>query len=302
MTTNDANHTNVRTSAQPPQNRVFSEQTSETPALRKMLRVIDAIAECGSVLVAFSGGVDSSVLASLARESGARVLAVTADSELLGERGLIHATRMAGEIGIAHKVFRFDVLDRREFTENPHDRCYHCKKHLVSELAGIAARVGIGTIADGTNLTDLTDIASERPGYAAIKEAGVVTSFVDFGLTKSEIREIASHLGLSVADAPSESCLATRIPQGTEITIQKLARIEKAESILHAHGLHGVRVRVRDHDRDRAGNHDPGCGCLACVEVQSRDVERFTRLYRDIAEAFGAIGFDRVVLSRIRTL
>ena len=280
--------------------------TSETPALRKMLRVIDAIAECGSVLVAFSGGVDSSVLASLARESGARVLAVTANSELLGERGLVHATRMAGEIGIAHRIFRFDVLDQREFAENPHNRCYHCKKYLVSELAGIAASEGIRTIADGTNLTDLTDptnredIASERPGYAAIKEAGVVTPFVDFGLTKSEIREIAIHLGLSIADAPSESCLATRIPTGTGITIRKLARIEKAESILHAHGLHGVRVRVRE--CGRAKNRDQECGHLACVEVQSRDVERFTRLHRGIAEAFETIGFDRVVLSRIRTL
>ncbi len=277
-----------------------TSETSETPALQKMLRVIDAIAEYGSVLVAFSGGVDSSVLATLARESGARVLAVTADSELLGERGLVHATRMAGEIGIAHRIFKFDVLDRREFTENPYNLCYHCKKHLASELAGIAAREGIGTIADGTNLTDLTDIASERPGYAAIKEAGVVTPFVDFGLTKLEIREIASYLGLSVADAPSESCLATRIPRGTEITIRKLARIEKAESILHAHGLHGVRVRVRD--CGRAENRGRGGGQLACVEVQSRDVERFTRLHRDIAEAFETIGFDRVVLSRIRTL
>lgn len=310
MMTNDTNHTNVRTSAQPPQNRVFSlefpivsSKTSETPALRKMLRVIDAIAECGSVLVAFSGGVDSSVLATLARESGARVLAVTADSELLGERGLVHATRMAGEIGVAHRVFRFDVLDQREFAENPPNRCYHCKKHLFSELAGVAAREGIGTVVDGTNLTDLTnrtDTASERPGYAALKEAGVVTPFVDFGLTKSEIREIASYLGLSVADEPSESCLATRIPEGTEITIRKLARIEKAESILSAYGLHGVRVRVHGLGLDR--DRDQGCGRLACVEVQSRDVERFTRLYQDIAEAFGAIGFDRVVLSWIRTL
>jgi uncharacterized protein len=118
-------------------------------------------------------------------------------------------------------------------------------------------------------------------------DAGVFTPFVDFGLGKPEIREIARHFGLSVADAPSEPCLATRIPSGTEITVKRLSRIEDAESMLRSQGFCGVRVR--DHGR------------LARVEVQSGDAERFRVVQEDVAAAFARIGFDRVVLSRLRS-
>ncbi|MEA1945625.1 MAG: ATP-dependent sacrificial sulfur transferase LarE [Euryarchaeota archaeon] len=253
--------------------------------LQKIENVMNAIRECESILIAFSGGVDSSVLAYIAQQSGAEAIAVTADSELLGRYGLEHAVKMADEIGIEHKIFRFEILTRKEFTENPYNRCYYCKKYLISELAKIASRNRIGTIADGTNITD---IAGDRPGYAAIKESGIFTPFVDFMLGKSDVREIAKYFGLSVADAPSESCLATRIPYETEITTQRLARIEEAESILHGYGLRGVRVR--DHGR------------LTCVEVQSYDVDRFTAVRGDVTAAFRQIGLDRVTLSRVRTL
>ncbi|MEA3282607.1 MAG: ATP-dependent sacrificial sulfur transferase LarE [Euryarchaeota archaeon] len=252
--------------------------------LQKTKRVIDAIAERGSILIAFSGGVDSSVLASIAKESGANVLAVTADSELLGRRGLKDAIKMADEIGVKHEIFDFEILRKKEFVENPYNRCYHCKKHLIQELAKIASRNRIETIADGTNITD---IAGDRPGYTAIKGAGVFTPFIDFNLGKSEIREIARHFGLSVADAPSESCLATRIPSGTRITVKRLSRIEEAESVLRSQGFRGVRVR--DHGR------------LACVEVQSGDSERFRVVQDEVVAAFARIGFDHVVLSGIRS-
>ncbi|MEA3324810.1 MAG: ATP-dependent sacrificial sulfur transferase LarE [Euryarchaeota archaeon] len=252
--------------------------------LQKTKRVIDAIAEHGSILIAFSGGVDSSVLASVAKESGADVLAVTANSELLGHRGLKDAVKVADEIGVKHEIFDFGILGKKEFVENPHNRCYHCKKHLIPELAKIASRNKIETIADGTNITD---IAGDRPGYAAIKGAGVFTPFVDFGLGKPEIRDIARHFGLSVADAPSESCLATRIPSGTVITVKRLSRIEEAESMLRSQSFCGVRVRDR--------------GRLACVEVQSGDAERFRVIREDVAAAFARIGFDRVVLSKLRS-
>jgi uncharacterized protein len=264
-------------------------ETNET--LEKMERVKDAIRKCGSILIAFSGGVDSSVLAKLVKQSGATVLAATADSELLGDYGLAHARKMADEIGIELTVFKFGILGNEKFTENPRGRCYHCKKHLIYELQKIASENRIGTIADGTNMTDL---AGERPGYAAIREAGVFTPFVDFMVEKSEIREIARYFGLSVADTPSESCFATRIPHGTEITIPRLSRIEKAESVLHAHGLCGVRVRVRVRGPDRDREH------LACIEVRPDDVKRFLSVQEDVTEAFGRIGFDRVVLSRVR--
>ena len=262
----------------------MNEHTNMNETLQKTRRVIDAIAERGSILIAFSGGVDSSVLASVAKESGASVLAVTADSELLGRRGLRDAIKMADEIGVTHEILDFDILKKKNFVENPHNRCYHCKKYLILELAKIASRNRIETIADGTNITD---IAGDRPGYAAITDAGVFTPFVDFGLGKLEIREIARHFGLSVADAPSESCLATRIPSGTGITVKRLSRIEEAESMLRSHGFCGIRVR--DHGR------------LACVEVQSGDAERFRVVQGDVVAAFARIGFDRVVLSKLRS-
>ncbi|KAF5417113.1 MAG: tRNA-specific 2-thiouridylase MnmA [Candidatus Methanogaster sp.] len=252
--------------------------------LQKTKHVIDVIAERGSILIAFSGGVDSSVLASVAKESGADVLAVTADSGLLGRRGLKDAIKVADEIGVKHEIFDFEIMGNNEFVENPHNRCYHCKKHLIQELAKIASRNRIETIADGTNITD---IAGDRPGYAAIKGAGVFTPFIDFNLSKSEIREIARNFGLSVADTPSESCLATRIPSGTRITVKRLSCIEEAESMLRSQGFRGVRVR--DHGR------------LACVEVQSCDAERFRVVQDEVAAAFARIGFDRVALSGIRS-
>ncbi len=254
---------------------------------KKMVRVIDAIGDRKSLLIAFSGGVDSSVLARLAVESRASALAVTADSELLGDCGLAHARAVADEIRIEHAVFDFGILKRREFVENTHNRCYHCKKYMVLELVRIASGSGIETVADGTNTTDLTE---DRPGYAAIKEAGVFTPFVDFGLEKLEIREIARYFGLSVADAPSESCFATRIPTGMEITTQRISRIVQAESVLHAHGMRGVRVKIRGHDN------------LACVEIQPRDLERFMAVRGEVAAEFRQIGFDRTVLSRNRRL
>ncbi|MHC1575694.1 MAG: ATP-dependent sacrificial sulfur transferase LarE [Candidatus Methanogasteraceae archaeon] len=257
--------------------------TNMNETMQKTERVIDAIAEHESILIAFSGGVDSSVLASVAKESGADVLAVTANSELLGRRGLRDAIKMADEIGVKHEIFDFGILRKKEFVENPHNRCYHCKKHLIPELAKIASRNKIETIADGTNITDLT---GDRPGYAAIMDARVFTPFVDFNLGKPEIREIAKHFGLSVADAPSESCLATRIPSGTEITFKRLSRIEEVELILRSQGFCGVRVR--DH------------GCLASVEVQLGDAERFQVVQEDVAVAFARVGFDRVVLSGLR--
>ncbi len=248
-----------------------------------MARVIDAIGDRNSLLIAFSGGVDSSVLARLAVESRASVLAVTADSELLGDCGLAHAREVADEIGIEHAVFDFRILKRREFVENTYNRCYHCKKYMVLELAEIASGKGIETVADGTNTTDLTE---DRPGYAAIKEAGVFTPFVDFRLEKLEIREIARYFGMSVADAPSESCFATRIPHSMEITAQCLSRIAQAESVLHAHGMHGVRVKIRDRDD------------LACVEIQQCDLEQFMAVRGEVAAEFRQIGFDRTVLSQ----
>ncbi len=275
-----------------PHNMNETNKTGETietdETIEKAERVKDALLERGSILIAFSGGVDSSVLAKLAKlaePGGATVLAATASSELLGDRGLAHARNIADEIGIELQVFKFRILEDGEFTENPRDRCYHCKKHMIMELQKIAAENRIETIADGTNMTDL---ARDRPGYAAIREADVFTPFVDFMLEKSEIRELARHFGLSVADVPSESCFATRIPHGTRITIPRLSRIAKAESVLHAHGLCSVRVRTWGHDR------------LACIEVQPRDLDRFIAVQEDVTDAFGRIGFDRVVLYRVR--
>ncbi|MCZ7362288.1 MAG: ATP-dependent sacrificial sulfur transferase LarE, partial [Candidatus Methanoperedens sp.] len=186
----------------------------------KMLSIINALKNKGSVIVAFSGGVDSSVLAALAfRALGERALAVTADAPTLAPGELEEARRVAKEIGIEHIVIFYDELLEPEFAENPVDRCYYCKKGLIRELKKIAKERGINTIIEGTNLSELT---GHRPGHKAVMEEEVYDPYLDFRVTKAEIREMARMLGLSIADKPSMACLSSRFPYGQPITHEGL--------------------------------------------------------------------------------
>jgi len=216
------------------------------PAVEKLAKLEEWFkAIRGPVVVAFSGGVDSSVvLAAAARALGpSRVYAVTADSPTYSRTELEWAKRVAGLLGVNHVIIGTNELDDENFASNPPIRCYYCKKELAQRLKEVAERVGAKVIVDGTNSEDL---GGHRPGYLAFKEESVRSPLAELGFTKSDIRQVARLLGLPNWDKPSMACLASRIPYGQRITLERLKRIEAAEEAVRA--LTGARqVRVRDH-------------------------------------------------------
>jgi len=211
----------------------------------------------GGVVVAFSGGADSTLVAALAcRALGDRALAVTVDSPLLPSGDLDHATRTARDIGIEHVTLRMNELERADFRSNPPDRCYLCKRSRLQRMGEIAARRGLQVIADGTLLSDM---AEYRPGLKAAGEMGAFSPLLEAGLSKAQARLLSEHLGLPTAARPSSPCLATRVPYGERLSRRRLRRIDNAEKRLGA--LLGVGVlRVRDH------------GDIARIEVPSADL------------------------------
>jgi uncharacterized protein len=250
------------------------------PVEHKMQSIAKALAEKGSVLVAFSGGVDSSVLAALAyRALGNNSIAATADSQTLAPGELECAKMVAKEIGIRHVVISYDELNEPEFAKNPADRCYYCKKGLLRELKKLAALHGIDTIIEGTNISDLK---AHRPGHRAVVEESVYNPFVDFKVTKEEIREMARKLGLSVADKPSMACLSSRFPYGQAITPEGLKRVGAAEDFLRKKGFEVARVR--DH------------GGIARIEIMPEDMPRVLEMRKDVAVEFKRLGFSYVTL------
>jgi uncharacterized protein len=202
------------------------------------------VSNSDSAVIALSGGVDSAVVALAARKAlGDRALAITADYKTLSQEELDSARSVAREIGIAHRVIQYDELENPEFVKNDDLRCYHCRTELGRHLAEEARKAGIALIVDGTNLDDLSDY---RPGIRALRENGVRSPMVELGIAKSEVRAIARNSGLSIYDKPSNACLASRIPAGSEVTYEKLRRIESSEIVVKT--IFGVRqVRVRDH-------------------------------------------------------
>ena len=195
-------------------------------------------------IVALSGGVDSAVVALAAKKArGNGAIAITADYKTLAEEELAVAWRVAREIGIKHKVIEYNELENASFVKNDTMRCYYCRTELGQHLAEEARRTDTSLIVDGTNIDDLKDY---RPGIRALREKGVRSPMIELGIGKIEIREIAKSFGLSVYDKPSYACLASRIPTGSEVTYEKLQRIENAEIIVKT--IFSVRqVRVRDH-------------------------------------------------------
>ncbi len=246
----------------------------------KIKNIQAAIQDKGSVIVAFSGGVDSAVLCALAfRALGNRALAVTADSQTLATGELECAKKLADEIGILHKTISYDELAEPGFSQNPVDRCYMCKKGLLRELKKIALERNITTIIEGTNISDLK---SRRPGHRAVIEEGIYNPFVEFKITKEEIREMARRLCLSVADKPSMACLSSRFPYGQTITALALKRVGAAEDFLKDHGF--TVVRVRDHNG------------IARIEIMPDDMARLLYLRDEISSYFKMLGFSYVTL------
>ena len=249
----------------------------------KMAGARAALADRDGVLVAFSGGVDSSVVAALAHDAlGDDAVACTAKSETLPAEELDDARRVADEIGIRHDIVNFSELDSDAFVRNDDERCYHCRSMRLSAMFDHAAELGIDVVCDGTNASDVGE--GHRPGLQAVDELDAYSPLLAHDITKDEVREIARKYDISVAEKPSMACLSSRIPTGLAVTEERLSRIEKAERLLRTWGFD--QFRVRDHDG------------LARIEVSEDEFDvaldpDFVRAARD---HITDLGFDHVTL------
>jgi len=249
---------------------------------KKRERLNEKLSSLDSLLVAFSGGVDSTFLLFSAHQIlGKKVLAVTARSMIHPDREIAEAVDFTKEYGIRHIIFDSDELSMPEFVSNTPDRCYYCKRAICLKLQEIALDQRIETIAHGANWDDQGDY---RPGMRAAEEMGLVSPLAESGLTKDEIRSLSRSMGLKVWDKPSMACLASRIPYGNIITKRNLKMVGEAEKILADHQFKYFRVRHHDH--------------IARIEVQSDEMIRFNNsdLKRDIITKLKGLGFLYVTL------
>jgi pyridinium-3,5-biscarboxylic acid mononucleotide sulfurtransferase len=241
----------------------------------KLADLRQRIAKKEKILVAYSGGVDSSLLARVATDVlKENALCVILDSETLPRSELNHAEDLARSLGLNYEVRKCSLLSLDDFVKNPPNRCYFCKKASFGQLLSLARERGIDCIADGLNLSDDDDY---RPGIAACREMGIWHPFVDVGISKEDIREIARNLGLSFWDKPSSACLSSRIPYGEEIRVDNLTMVEQAEDFLKSLGFSQVRVRAH--------------GKLARIELLERDMQKALNCREVISKEFKFIGF-----------
>lgn len=247
----------------------------------KLLELKKKLAEKEKILISFSGGVDSSLLAKVAGDVlGDNAVCVILDSETMPRSELEKAGALAGSFGINCLIVKYSIIDDPDFIKNPPHRCYLCKKASARVLRIVAAEKGITCIADGVNLSDCAD--DYRPGILASNEEGIWHPFVEAGISKEDIRMLAKQMGLSFWDKPSSACLASRIPYGDQITGANLTMVEMAEDHLKSLGLKQVRVRVH--------------GSVARIEVPEEEMEKVLFSKERITKGLKQAGFKYAAL------
>ncbi len=248
----------------------------------KLENLKEQIRQMGSLAVAYSGGVDSTFLLKVAHDVlGDRMIAVTARSSTYPEREFGEAKDFAKKIGVRHLIILSEELDIEGFSDNPVDRCYHCKRELFRKILDVARQNGMKYVADGSNVDDMGDY---RPGMKAVTELGVVCPLKDAGMGKDEIRILSRQMNLPTWDKPAFACLASRVPYGQKITMEKLDVIDRAEQFLMDLGFRQVRVR----------HH----GDVARIEVPADERSKFfdTGLMDRIHAKFRELGFAYAAL------
>jgi uncharacterized protein len=250
---------------------------------KKLEDLKDILVTMKSVLVAYSGGVDSTFLLKVARDvlGETNVLAVTEMSPVYPSEETEQAKVIAQELGVRHQCIDTQELSNPEFVKNPKERCYWCKKELFADLLKIAAENALHYVLDGTNFDDIGDW---RPGMRAAQELGIQSPLKEAQLTKDEIRHFSKELGLPTWDKPSFACLASRFPYGTKITTENLSKIDNAERFLRSFGI--TQLRVRHHDN------------IARIEVLEKDLRRLldTQVRRQILTHFKELGYTYVTI------
>ncbi|HEV2834925.1 MAG TPA: ATP-dependent sacrificial sulfur transferase LarE [Pyrinomonadaceae bacterium] len=264
------------------QNLQYKEEEGHECAILKEQKLRELFRTMGSVIVAYSGGVDSSYVAYVANaELGERAICITGQSASLPSYQQTEIDRVVKKFGFHHEVIQTEELDNPSYRANNADRCYFCKDELYSKLEAVAAGRGIESVVDGSTTDDLNDF---RPGRQAAKQHAVRSPLIEVELSKSEVRELSCRAGLPTWDKPASPCLSSRIAYGTAVTIERLSKVDRGEEILREFGFREFRVR----------HHDT----LVRIEIAPAEMDRVLRkeVVEQLAARFRELGFKYVTL------